>query len=104
LLPEFDPLQNQENIIRNFHQNKTLAATSRPKEAEERTWVKWSYMFRQQFIHLKHVSCVSSKNHTKFIIADYLPFVIRILKIILPNILPKLLDNLNGGSKLLCLG
>jgi hypothetical protein len=67
----------------------------RSKEIGACTWVKWGYVFSQQSVHLKHVSGVSSKNHTKFIIADYLPFVIRILKVILSDICPQLLHNLN---------
>jgi hypothetical protein len=68
---------------------RILSGKGDKKETKECTcWVKRSYMLGQQFVHLKHVSGVSSKNNPKFIIANDLPFIIRILKVILPDVCP----------------
>lgn len=52
-------------------------------------------MFGKQLIHLEHISAICFKDHTQGIITDYLSFVTWILQIILPNVCPKLLHNLD---------
>ena len=51
-------------------------------------------MFSIQLIHLEHVSAICLEHQMQLIVANYLPFITWILKIIFPYVNPQLLHNL----------
>ena len=51
-------------------------------------------MLCESLIHLEHVNCINIKEFTKWSITTYVPSIGRILQIMLPDVAPKLFDNL----------